>query len=89
MPLYVWPLTLIEPCRPSSTMPMTFFASPVTTGLSASGGNVPGTPVPCAPWQLAQFVEKTLAPLALVCAGGRSADAEPRPETGRRFGRDS
>src|ERR1700722_2754014 len=59
------PATEICPCRPLSTMPMTVFASPVTTGLLASGGNAPGEPCPCAPWQLAQLAEKTFEPLGL------------------------
>src|SRR5580700_2903202 len=47
-------------------MPMTLFGSPVTTGLFASGGNAPGTPCPCAPWQLEQLLAKTGAPAPLV-----------------------
>src|ERR1022692_1613181 len=48
-PLYDCALTTIAPCMPLSSVPMSLFGSPVTYGLPASGGNVPGSPLPAAP----------------------------------------
>ena len=69
------------------------------SGLPASGGNVPGTPLPSGWWQLEQFVWNTLAPLAFalvaaacigaavfpaVPAASLEAEASVEPEFSRR-----